>query len=170
MEYISEPMQRKTLREFAKIIRKKMCVEDIIYLPVVTILENIMPLLFPGFTYDIVRKSELPDNRHAETDVVNKIVKIREDVYLGAINGNGRDRMTIMHEIAHYILIVVYGVKFARNFGGKDIRAYKSPEWQAKALAGEIMCPHNIIKSLSVEKVAKKCGVSISAAKYNLNH
>ena len=170
MNYIAEPIQRTTIREVAKEMRRIFFVEDVVYLPVIQILEYAMPLLFPNFCYDIVPKSEFPDNRHAETDIANHVIKIREDIYYGAIKGNGRDRMTIMHEISHYILLVVCGVKFSRNFDGKQVAAYQNPEWQAKALAGEIMCPHDMIKSLSADEIAKICGVSTAAAEYNLSH
>ncbi len=169
MTYIAEPIQRATLRTLAKEIRKLLQVEDRLYIPVIAILENVMPLLFPNFSYEYVPKESFPKKKHGETDIVNHIVRIREDVYFGAINGNGRDRMTIMHEISHYLLLVICGVKFARNFDNKDVVTYKDPEWQAKALAGEIMCPHEIIKSLSAYEIAKKCGVSLRAAQYNLN-
>lgn len=170
MTYIAEPMQRAELRSLAKSIRKIFQVEDRLYIPVITVLENVMQLIFPNFSYEYVPKEDFPDNKHAETDIVNHIIRIREDVYYGAIDGNGRDRMTIMHEIAHYLLLVICGVKFERNFENADVITYKDPEWQAKALAGEIMCPHELIKSFSADEVAKKCGVSLSAAKYNLSH
>lgn len=169
MNYIAEPIQREELRSLAKEIRKIFSVENKLYIPVITILENVMPILFPRVSYEYVSKEEFTNNKHAETDVVNHIIRIREDVYYGAVNGNGRDRMTIMHEIAHYILLVICGVKFERNFEKKVI-TYQDPEWQAKALAGEIMCPHDKIKHLSADEIAQKCGVSLPAAKYNLNH
>lgn len=147
-----------------------MQVEDRLYIPVIPILENVMPLMFPRFSYDYIPKDEFPDSKHAETDIVNHVIRIREDVYDGAITGNGRDRMTIMHEISHYILLVICGIKFERNFDNTKVSAYKDPEWQAKALAGEIMCPHDMIKHLSAGEIAQKCGVSLSAAEYNLNH
>lgn len=80
-------------------------------------------------------------------------IRIREDVYEGAVRGNGQDRMTITREIAHYVLLIVCGVKFARSFGDTPVVAYKDPEWQAKALAGEIMCPADIIKHMTVEQI-----------------
>ena len=50
--------------------------------------------------------------------------------------------------------------------------AYKDPEWQAKALAGELMMPRNLIKNYTIEQIAQKCGVSIEGAKvhYKLIH
>ena len=170
MTYIAEPIQRTELRSLAKVIRKILQVEDRLYIPVITILEKVMPLLFPNFSYEYVPKEEFPDKKHGETDIVNHIVRIREDVYYGAIDGNGRDRMTVMHEIAHYLLLVICGVKFERNFENTDVITYQDPEWQAKALAGEIMCPHELIKSFSADEVAEKCGVSLPAARYNLSH
>ena len=106
---------------------------------------------------------------HAELDVVNRHMKIREDVYEGAARGNGRDRMTIMHEIAHLFLIVIFGVKLTRTFASSELPAYKDPEWQAKALAGELMCPAHMIKEMMPEQIASKCGVSIDAARYQLS-
>ncbi len=170
MTYIAEPIQREELRVLAKLIRKNFQIEDRLYIPVIKILENVMPLLFPSFTYEYILKEDFPQKKHAETDIVNHVIRIREDVYYGAINGSGRDRMTIMHEIAHYILLVICGVKFERNFENAEVATYKDPEWQAKALAGEIMCPHELIKSFSAEEIARKCGVSLQAAKYNLEH
>lgn len=170
MIYIAEPIRRNELRSLAKQIRRILQVEDRLYIPVITVLERVMPLLFPRFSYEYVPKEDFPEEKHGETDIVNHIVRIREDVYYGAIEGNGRDRMTVMHEIAHYLLLVIFGVKFERNFENTDVVTYQDPEWQAKALAGEIMCPHELIKLFFADEVAEKCGVSLSAARYNLSH
>lgn len=170
MTYIAEPIQRTELRSLAKVMREILQVEDRLYIPVITILENVMPLLFPDFSYEYVPREEFPKKKHGETDIVNHIIRIREDVYYGATEGNGRDRMTVMHEIAHYLLLVICGVKFERNFENTDVSAYEDPEWQAKALAGEIMCPHELIQALSPEEISEQCGVSLPAARYNLFH
>ncbi len=170
MTYIAEPIQRTELRSLAKVMREILQVEDRLYIPVITILENVMPLLFPDFSYEYVPREEFPKKKHGETDIVNHIIRIREDVYYGATEGNGRDRMTVMHEIAHYLLLVICGVKFERNFENTNVSAYEDPEWQAKALAGEIMCPHELIQTLSPEEISEQCGVSLPAARYNLSH
>jgi Zn-dependent peptidase ImmA (M78 family) len=68
--------------------------------------------------------------------------------------------MTIAHEIAHYFLIVVNGVKLYRTFKEIDTPKYCDPEWQAKALAGELLCPFHLIEGLSRDRIANKCGVS----------
>lgn len=52
MTYIAEPIQRTELRSLAKVMREILQVEDRLYIPVITILENVMPLLFPDFSYE----------------------------------------------------------------------------------------------------------------------
>jgi hypothetical protein len=168
MGYIAEPLQRSQLRVLARQILKIFGLENEFYFPVLFFLEHIIPQLYTGFYYEIVPKDEFSQAKHAETDVAGRIIRIREDVYYGAVGGSGRDRMTIMHEIAHYLLLVVCGVKFNRTFGATSVPTYQDPEWQAKALAGELMCPAHLISNLTVEQVMQKCGVSEEAAKYNL--
>ncbi|MCL2665188.1 MAG: hypothetical protein FWE82_06210, partial [Defluviitaleaceae bacterium] len=116
MTYIAEPLSRKQLRQLALQLRQLIGFENTPHFPVIVFLENIMPLIFPGFYYEIATESELGANRHGDTDVANMCIRIREDVYIGALEGSGRDRMTIAHEIAHYILLVECGIKFARTF------------------------------------------------------
>ena len=164
MGYKAEPLGRRNLRIIARNFREKLGIEDVLYVNVLGILEWAMSLFFDGFEYEIVGQHELPKKRHADTDVVNRVIRIREDVYEKACNGDGQARMTIMHEIAHYLLIVVCGVKFARSFADERVKAYEDPEWQAKALAGEIMCDVRLVRHKTAEQIKAECGVSWTAA------
>ncbi len=168
MEYVAEPVSRNKLREFALRLREFFGLQDELYFPVMPFLEHVMPSICEGFHYEIVAACDLPAERHAEIDVANRVIRIREDVYEGAADGNGQHRMTVMHEIAHYLLLVLCGVKFSRAFGEVPAEAYRDPEWQAKALAGEIMCPANHIRQLTVVQIMRECGVSRGAAEFNL--
>lgn len=168
MDYVAQPLKRLQLRDLAGQLRELLGLENALYFPVMPVLEHAMPLLFEGFYYEIVPVEDFPPEKHADTDVANRCIRIREDIYYRADKGEGRDRMTIVHEIAHYILLVVCGVKFNRAFGDEPVLTYMDPEWQAKALAGEIMCPVHLIRDLSADQVAEGCGVSYDAAQYNL--
>jgi hypothetical protein len=68
-------------------------------------LEHNMPLLFSGFHHEVMPKSYFPPDIHGETSVEERLIRIREDIYLGAIQGMGRDRVTVGHEVGHYILL-----------------------------------------------------------------
>lgn len=167
-KYSVEPKSRKELRMLAKQIRKNLGLEDQLYFPVVELLER-LPDIYIGLECQIVEDIELPINVHATTDITSKIIKIKRSVYDSACEGNGRDRMTIMHEISHYITLCELNFTLARSFEEEKVPTYCDPEWQAKCLAGELMMPAEKIKNMNPEKVMKECGVSWDAANYQLS-
>lgn len=167
MTFKCEPLSRENLRNYAYQIRKELGLEKEYYFPIVEFLE-LMPEIFTNFTYEIVSDDELDYRKFAETDVENEKIFIKESVYDKACQGSGLDRFTIAHEIGHYLLLSVSGVKFART--SVKPKTYENPEWQAEAFAGELLIPHHLIKkSDTPETIVKKCGVSYSAAKTQLN-
>ncbi len=95
-------------------------------------------------------------------------MQIREDVYNGTVEGNPRDRFTLCHELGHYFLHQPEFISYARG----EIPKYCQPEWQANTFAAELMAPYHLTKSMSAEEIAKKCGMSKSAAdiQYNIYH
>ncbi len=166
MGYICEPASRQNLRDYAYQIRKNLGMEDDMYFPVVEFLE-ILPRIFPYMSYEIVLDDELDIHIHAETDIENNIIRIKQSVYDGAFSGKGRDRFTIAHEIGHFLLMCVSGVKFARSI--TKPRPFEDPEWQADAFAGELLVPHHKLKRYKKPStLARRCGVSIDCAELAL--
>ena len=139
-----------------------------LYFPIVEVLE-MLHKFDEDAHFEVVEADELEENEHAVTDIITKTIKIRSDVYEGACNGVGRDRMTIAHEFAHFITLCVCGFRLARSFGDVDIPPYRDPEWQAKCLAGELMIDSDLVKGMSSSEVSEKCGVSFDAADFQLN-
>jgi len=166
MLVIAEPIPRSTLRALADKIRELAGTSDKLFFPIVQFIEHKMPLLFSGFHHEVIPIDEWPSSIHAVTEIENKVIKIREDVYHGAIRDLGRDRMTLAHEVGHYILLVAKGVNLYRSFDGAKVEAFRDPEWQAKAFAGELLCPFNLIKGMAAPHIASACGVSDEAAQY----
>ena len=167
-EYIVEAKSRKALRMLADELKRVLGIENMIRIPIVGVLE-ILPELFKNCNYEIVPDDSLPDEFHAETDIYSGNITIKESVYEGAIKENGRDRMTIAHEIGHFVTLCFCGFKLQRSFGNKaDI--YQDPEWQAKCFAGELMVPHHLTLNMSPKEISEKCGVSLYAAKYQYSH
>ena len=141
---------------------------DELYFPIVEVLE-LLHKFDEDSHFEIVETDELEENEHAVTDIISKTIKIRADVYEGACNGVGRDRMTIAHEFAHFITLCVCGFRLARSFGNVHVPSYRDPEWQAKCLAGELMIDSDLVKGMSRSEVSEKCGVSYDAAKLQLS-
>jgi Zn-dependent peptidase ImmA (M78 family) len=123
--------------------------------------------MFPDFHLEVKPESYFPPKVHGETAIREKVIRIREDVYHGAIRGVGRDRMTMAHEAGHYILLVAKGLKLFRSFEGIEVEAFRDPEWQAKAFAGELLCPFHLIRGMAAPQIALACGVSDKAAQYH---
>ena len=161
--YIAQPCSRQDLRRLAFLIRKKLCLENVLYFPVVQLLE-LMSELFPRFHFEVVEDNELPGGVHADTDIENHIIRIKRSVYDGACAGNGRDRMTIAHEISHYLLLCVWGFRLQRNFSNGTVPKYQDPEWQAKCFAGELLIAAHLVKELNPLEISELCGVSLLAA------
>ena len=167
MEITVEPKSREDLRRLAFSIRKVLGLEDELYFPIVELLDVLEETL-PGFSYEIIGDGELPPGKHAETDVETGMVRIKQCVYDGARQGNGRDRMTIAHEFAHFMTLCFVGFKLYRSFDDRPVEAYRDPEWQAKCLAGELLVSHHLVGGMTAWDVAEKCGVSEPAARYQL--
>lgn len=168
MNYIAAPLSRQNLRDYTKSIRKHLGLENTLMFPVLQFLEALPWLTGDDeFYYEVVEDWELPINTHAEYDLNRNCIKIKQSVYDGACAGNGRDRMTIIHEIGHMLLLRHSGIKLQRSFSG-DVPSYQDPEWQAKCFAGELMIPADLTLGMSPERVATTCGVSLEAARYQL--
>lgn len=158
MEKVSVlPMSRKNLRGFAIEFRTIFGMEDVLYFPIVKFIEWILPEL--GFDYEIVPEREMR-NAYGVTHTGMRIMKIREDVYDRAVNGNPRDRFTLCHELGHFLLHTPDRVSFARG----SVPTYMDPEWQANVFAGELMAPCNLVKGMFPQEIAEKCGMSFTAA------
>ena len=168
VEYVVEAKSRIQLRSLASILRKYLGLENELYFPIVELLD-VMYEIFPRFSYEIVPDSTFPPNVHADTDVMNHHIRIKESVYNGAAEGNGRDRMTIAHEIGHYFTLCFCGFQFQRNCKNESVAAYRSPEWQAKCFAGELLIDFDLVYNMQPYEIVDKCGVSYEAAYYQYN-
>lgn len=163
---IAKPLSRKNIRKIANMIREMCGKSDELYFDIVRFTECILPQICPDFKFIVCTMEEMGTNEGL-TNTHNGIMRIREDVYYGACNGNGRDRFTIAHEVGHYLLHNNDSISLARNKG--EIVPYEDPEWQANAFAGELLIPAKLVKGLSYQEISEKCGVSYEAAKYQLS-
>ncbi len=164
----SQPRSKKDIRNKADLIRSIVneLSENNDDFPIIEFVEIILPQIFDDFILHIEEAKEM-NNNHGLTDVQAGTIKIREDVYYGACNGNGRDRFTIAHELGHYLLHSKDNLKLARS--DSEIKVYENPEWQANTFAAELLMPCSLIaKGDTKETLSKRFGVSYSAAEVRL--
>ena len=137
--------------------------------PIVEAMEWVLPTLDPEFVLEVLPTHEMGDE-HGLTIPSEHIIRLREDVYDRACNGHGRDRMTVAHEIGHYLLHRTPAVFARRNNKKKErLPAFRSSEWQANCFGAELLVfPKGIDASMTDMEVAEMRGVSKDAAAYQM--
>lgn len=168
-DYYVEPKSRLELRRLALLLRKSLHLENILYFPIVELLD-VLTEIFDNFSYEIVEDKILPPKVHADINIRDGHIRIKESVYERACNGKGRDRMTIAHEIVHFFTLCFCGFRLERNFDNKKPPAFRDPEWQAKCFAGELMVPAHLVDGMSEFEIMRKCGVSYDASCVQRKH
>lgn len=163
--YETVPRSRRELRAYARQLREATSTQNQFEFPIMQFLEFLMPSL--NVELSIIDDSdwnrEHPEGVHAF--FTENTIFIKQSVYDGAVEGRGRDRMTVAHEIAHALLIPHSPIRLFRSQNGTLPPAYRDPEWQAKCLAGELLISYDLCKGLSVGEIAAKCKVSYDAAR-----
>ena len=170
MDYETKPLSRNEIRKLVPYYRKLFGVSASGPFPVLEALEKI-PDVFKGSNYEIVEDDELKPNVMAQcspNDSEGFTIKIKESIYAGAYErGVSAFLGFINHEICHIFLFNIgFTPVYERSFGNNIIPAYRSVEWQAKALNGEVMIPYEECKRMPKEMIIKKYHVSKSFADY----
>ena len=167
--YKAQPISRKEIRRYVKEIKSYLHLENEYDFPIIRFLELGLPLYFPDFVLQVPSEMEMLVN-HGETFPDKHIIRIREDIYLRAVAGEPRDRMTVAHEIGHLFLHTDHAVSLCRLSPFEKLKPYEDPEWQADAFGGEMLAPSYLIQGMSVDEVMHRCNISEAAAINQLKH
>lgn len=160
MNICATALSRAKIRELTMIVREACGLRDELYFPIVEFIEWILgDPENKDFDFEIVPKSEMEDT-YGTTNTARNVMRIRQDVYEGAVAGNPRDRFTLCHELGHYLLHQPRYISYARG----SVPTYCQPEWQANTFAAELMAPYHLVKNMTAEEIACNCGMSRTAA------
>lgn len=160
------PLSRQNIRDYATKIRTLFGFDKHPLVDVAALVEFMLPSALPGYVLE-VREKHLMGHNHGLTNVRQKRLILREDVYDGVLDGIGRDRMTAVHEVGHLVLHGEERILHRRATGKPP--SYRDPEWQAKAFAGEFLVSELFANEFgSVDAAAAGFGVSLDAARYQL--
>lgn len=163
-KFCVKPLSTKAIRQLVQALRKESKLNNVIYFPIVQFIEWLLCDPDNGVDYEIVPIDEMNDT-YGITNTSDNVLRIREDVYKGAVFGNPRDRFTLCHEVGHFFLHQPDRVEFARG----TIPAFRDPEWQANMFAAELMAPYELANGLSVKEISEKFGMSLQAAQIRYN-
>jgi hypothetical protein len=173
MDYITKATSRATLRQFSKIVRAVFgCKSDNEPFPVLQALER-LPDVVDGTNYEIVKDNVLPANVFAQCypkPTGGFVIQIKETVYNGACyDENYAFLCFICHEICHILLFCIGFTPIStRAFGDMEIEPYRSVEWQAKALTGEVMIPYEASTGMKSKEIVAKYHVTKQSADYRV--
>lgn len=160
----AKPVSRQDIRTIASVVRGWEGCTNQLFFDIVHFMEITLPQIVPAYTFEVSSMEEM-GAAHGLTYPDKAIVKIREDVYERAVDGNGRDRLTIAHELFHLLMHEDSNIVFARGNEVNDIKPYEDPEWQADAFGGELLVPHHLVQGMTVGEISLRCGVSYAAAR-----
>lgn len=172
MDYRTKGMSRIQIRKLAKVYRNMCGYDDSSPFDPVRELDR-MHRHMKKVTYEIVSDDELPQNVPAACEIAEDdsiVIKIKEKVYIGANERKtGGYLMDITHEMMHAFLYQI-GLKptLFRSYQNNFINPYESMEWQAKALAGEVMIPYEASKGMNTDEIMKTYHVSKAAAEMRI--
>ena len=163
--YIADPLSTQEIRQMAINLRRNFGLnseEDKMF-PIVEFIELVVPSILEEFTLEILPQEEM-GNVHGLACPEENCIKVREDVYERAIDGYGRDRFTLAHELGHFLLHHREHIRLARLENGSKIEAFRDPEWQANTFAAELLMPLGLIDTEEQRAIADEFGVSLQAA------
>lgn len=131
--------------------------------PIAQVLEFVMPLAFPGFGLEVGDFHQMGNN-HGLTIPAENIIRLREDVYDGMVDGKGRDRFTAAHELGHYLMHRDIPIQFHRAENGQ-LKPFRDSEWQANRFAGGLLMPTDrMVQCKSLAEVVERFQVTRDAA------
>ena len=158
---IVPPMSTDVIRTFSEKVRSGFVEDTRIDFPIMDVLEFRMAGLIEGFYIDVKDKESMGEE---EGRVVagQTYIALREDVYEGAWNDNGRDRFTACHEFAHFLMHRTVTIARTRDDSEK---IYCDAEWQADTFAGTLlMSPRHPHRFTDANEAAAGCKMSPHAA------
>lgn len=160
--YEAAPLSRQDIRSFALQVREGLGFGSIPYVDVEVLLDLVLPRVLPDFAYAICPRAEMGNN-HGLASPDARWIKLREDVFERACGGAGRDRLTIIHELAHLLLHTKERVMLRRAVGAP--MSYRDPEWQADCFAGEFLMSAKLLDGCrSIADLVNRFGVTPTAA------
>jgi Zn-dependent peptidase ImmA (M78 family) len=156
------PMSTQAIRSFADQVRSAFVEDEQVEFPIMDVLEFRMSMILDDFYLD-VRDMEHMGEDEGRVIAGQNAIALRIDVYEGAWSGNGRDRFTACHELAHYLLHRT--VTMPRTRGDSD-KIFCDAEWQADTFAGTLlMSPRHLRHFRDADDAADQCKITPAAAK-----
>ena len=165
---MAPPLSRNAIEKFASYVRKELGIGKDLYVPIISIVEHIIPQIDDTFQIDTPYEYEML-GEYANYCPQTNTLSIRQDVYLAACNDDPRQRFTIAHELGHYFMHDET-TNFSRCPSNAYIPSYRDPEWQANVFASSFLMPKDLIRGMSASEISTYCKTSLQSAEIALKY
>lgn len=158
---VTFPIKRPLIILLATVLRAKMLRENESFFDIVGFLEKQFGAWRqdPEFHLSVVPAEELP-GRLGETIPSEHVIRVRESIYLGALDGDGFSRQVIAHELWHYLVHNADTISFAYVDDSSHIPIEMDPEKQANAFAAELLAPSELVCGMKIQQICRIYGVT----------
>lgn len=122
----------------------------------------------PSFKYERVPDADMP-NAEAQWLSEDFLLRMRESVFVGMQNGQARARMTVAHELSHYLLRHkgLLNRSTQKTITEIAVAQVRRQESEARRLGPVILAPEYLVpEGATVEIIVDVFGLSAEAATY----
>ncbi len=155
------------LEVIARNFLKKIGLEHQIQPDMMTVISKLKHVV-PSFKYQRVPDNDMP-NAEAQWLSDDFILKMRESVFVEMQRGHARARMTIAHELSHYLLKHkgLLNRSTQKTMSEIAVPLVRRQESEARRLGPIILAPEYLVpEGATAEEIVRMFGLSAEAASY----
>jgi Zn-dependent peptidase ImmA (M78 family) len=155
------------LEAVARNFLKRIGLEHQIRPDMMTIISKLKHVV-PSFNYQRVPDADMP-NAEAQWLSDDFVLKMRESVFVEMQRGQPRARMTVAHELSHYLLRHkgLLNRSTQKTISEIAVAHVRRQESEARRLGPIILAPEYLVpEGVTVEQIVEMFGLSVEAATY----
>lgn len=169
VDFIVPAQSWDSIEANASKLRSSLGLSDRAYLPVIEVMELVLDQQLGLVSFQVGERGEM-DGAEGLTCPDGGFIMLRQDVYEGACEGQGRPRFTAAHELGHWALHT--NIRMQRSLRGDGTPPYRLAEPQANHFASAILMPRVFVDLSrdSEDDLISRFGVSREAAGNRLRY
>lgn len=163
------PLNTWQIRAMALDIRRFCQLGTIQRFPALWFAEHVMPEFSDHYDFEVVEQLgeheglAFPDGN--QQNPRGPLVQISQRCYDAACDGEGRARLTVLHECGHVLLHAGLSSRLSDD-ETSALKAFENSEWQANQFAAELLMPvASLQRKCGLKEYATIMGVSFEAAR-----
>lgn len=167
-DFIVSPVSWAQLHKLTTELRQSFGLENERKFPIIEFIEDVLCGQMEMLDFQVWSKDEMK-SAEGYTCPNGTFLALREDVYLAALNGDGRARFTAAHELGHFVLHS--NRPLARVNDRSRVKPFMLAEPQADRFAAELLMARDHMRATDdVATVVERHGVSASAATIRISN